>query len=100
MSAMIVSTVLCLLSVTLVLADTVVTREGLRRGFYEVNPILSWFLKKFGSVGLAAARVAALGLILLVCGLLDSWEWVLFSSTFSAVMACVVLADVKKIYIG
>lgn len=100
MSAMNASTMLCLLSVTLVLADTVVTREGLRRGFHEVNPILGCFLKKFGSVGLAAARVAALGLILLVCALLDPWEWVLFSSTFSAVMAFVVLADVKKIYAG
>jgi hypothetical protein len=100
MSGMIASGLLCLLSATLVLADTVVTREGLRRGFREVNPILGYFRKKFGSVGLAAGRLAALGLILLVCGLLDPWEWVLFSSIFSAVMAFVVSANVKKIYVG
>jgi hypothetical protein len=82
---------------SLVLVDAIVTRRGLNNGFREANPIMRYFLERFGSTRLAAARIVALSLLLF--GLLDSWEWILFSSTFLAVMGYVVLAGVKKTYV-
>lgn len=93
------SAVLLLLSTSLVLVDATVTWQGLNKGFRETNPIMRYFLERFGSTGLAAARIVAPGLLLLLFGLLDSWEWILFSSTFLAVMGYVVLAGVKKTYV-
>lgn len=90
------SAVLLLLSMSLVLVDAIITKRGLKRGFREANPILRYFLNRFGSIGFAMTRIVALVLLLLLFELLDTSEWILFSSTFLAVMGYVVLAGVKK----
>lgn len=90
------SAVLLLLSMSLVLVDAIITKRGLKRGFREANPILRYFLNRFGSIGFAMTRIVALVLLLLLFELLDTSEWILFSSTFLAVMGYAVLAGVKK----
>jgi len=91
------STVLLLLSMGLILADTILSRRGLSRGFPEVNPILRHILEKFGSTGFAITRVAALMLLLILFRILDPWEWITLSSAFSAVMGYVTLTGVRKL---
>jgi hypothetical protein len=95
---MIVSVALLLLSTSLVLLDAMVTWRGRSEGFREVNPVLRYLLNRFGSKGFVITRITAGGLLLLLFWLLDPWVWILFSSTFSAVMGCVVLTGIKRIY--
>jgi hypothetical protein len=95
---MIVSVALLLLSTSLVLFDAMVTWRGRSKGFHEANPVLRYLLNRFGSKGFVITRITAAGLLLLLFRLLDPWIWILFSSTFSAVMAYVVLIGMKKTY--
>ena len=88
---------LLFLSMGLILADAVVTRRGLSRGFPEVNPILRYFLERYGLAGLAMTRVAAFMLMLILFWILEPWEWILFSVIFSAVMGYVVLVGAWKV---
>jgi hypothetical protein len=93
---MIISVALLLLSMSLVLLDATVTWRGWGKGFHEVNPVLRYLLNRFGPRGFVTARITAVGLLLLLFWLLDPWVWILFSSTFSAVMGCVVLTGIKR----
>ena len=93
---MIVSVALLLLSMSLVLFDAMVTWRGWSKGFHEVNPVLRYLLNRFGSRGLVITRITAVGLLLLLFWLLESWVWILFGSTFTAVMGYVVLTGIKR----
>ena len=93
---MIVSVALLLLSMSLVLFDAMVTWRGRSKGFHEVNPVLRYLLNRFGSRGFVITRITAVGLLLLLFWLLDPWVWILFGSTFSAVMGYVVLTGIKR----
>ena len=88
---------LLLLSISLILIDAVITRRGLLRGLREVNPVLRYFLGKFGSTGLIVTRAVALGFLLLLFSLLDQGEWLFFSLTFASAMGCVILVGVGRI---
>ena len=92
-----VPALLLLLSLSLVTVDAIVTKVGLKKGLHETNPILRWLLN-FGTAGLASTRIAALVILLILFWFLDPCEWVLFGSTFSAVMGYVVFTDVRKIH--
>ena len=100
MSVEFVSAVLLLLSMSFVLVDAIVTRRGLNRGFHEANPVLRYLLKRLGSIGLATTRIVAIVLLILLFELLETWEWILFSSIFLAVMGYVVLVGVKKTHVA
>ena len=91
------SVALLLLSVGLVVGDALITKGGLSRGFRERNPIIAFVLGKFGMKGLLATRLFALISLLVLFVILQPWEWILFSSTFLAVMAVVVWIGIGKL---
>ena len=96
---LVVSTALLLLSMGLILADTILTRRGLSRGLPEVNPIVRYVLEKLGSTGFAMTRLAALIFLLILFWIIDPWKWIIFASTFSAVMGYVVLVGVRNLMV-
>jgi hypothetical protein len=81
---------------SLILVDALITKRGLLRGLREVNPVLSYFSRKFDSMGLIMTRAAALGFLLLLFSLLDQGEWLFFSFTFAAAMGRVILVGVRR----
>jgi hypothetical protein len=91
------SVALLLLSMGLVLGDALITKSGLSRGFRETNPVLAFVLGKFRMKGLLVTRLIALMLLFVLFLILNSWEWILFSSICLGVMTVVICVGISKL---
>ena len=81
----------------LVVADGLLTWWGTRKGLRELNPFLRRVLKESGPIGLAATRIAGIGLLFLLFSMLSVGIWELFGSTFSLILGIVVLNDLRRL---
>ena len=95
-----VSSALLFLSSGLIVVDAMITKLGLSKGLYEVNPILRILLDRFGSVGLAATRIVAVVFLVFLYSVLDPWVWLIFGAMFTIVVLCVVSVGVRNLWLA
>jgi hypothetical protein len=91
-----ISLILLTFSSTLIMVDGIITWRGVGLGLREVNQVLRYLLRRFGVWGLVMTRLVSLALLIALFKVLEGWEWILFSSTFSIVMSYVILNGFKK----